>query len=96
VTLQIVRDWVIRFNARGAEGLPDGKAPGKPSILNDAQRRALVEIVERGPIAPLTLPALSPSMQYPMLIALKRKARISVRSLLSLIPPPPASDGILG
>ncbi|MGV1898634.1 MULTISPECIES: IS630 family transposase [Rhizobium/Agrobacterium group] len=50
VTLQIVRDWVIRFNARGPDGLLDGKAPGKPSILNDAQRRALVEAVERGPI----------------------------------------------
>jgi putative transposase len=50
VTLQIVRDWVIRFNARGPDGLLDGKAPGKPSILDDAQRRALVETVERGPI----------------------------------------------
>src|SRR6476619_6706548 len=50
VTLQIVRDWVIRFNARGPDGLLDGKAPGKPSILDDAQRRALVEAVERGPI----------------------------------------------
>jgi len=50
VTLQIVRDWVMRFNARGPDGLLDGKAPGKPSILNDAQRRALVEIVESGPI----------------------------------------------
>ena len=50
VTLQIVRDWVIRFNARGPDGLLDGKAPGKPSILNDAQRRALAETVERGPI----------------------------------------------
>jgi transposase len=49
-TLQIVRDWVIRFNARGPDGLLDGKAPGKPSILGDAQRQALVEIVERGPI----------------------------------------------
>ena len=50
VTLQIVRDWVIRFNARGPAGLLDGKAPGKPSILDDAQRRALVEVVECGPI----------------------------------------------
>jgi len=50
VTLQIVRDWVMRFNARGPDGLLDGKAPGKPSILNDAQRHALVETVERGPI----------------------------------------------
>ena len=50
VTLQIVRDWVIRFNARGPDGLLDGKAPGKPSILDDAQRQALVETVESGPI----------------------------------------------
>ena len=50
VTLQIVRDWVLRFNARGPDGLIDGKAPGKPSRLNDAQRAALVAIVERGPV----------------------------------------------
>jgi transposase len=50
VTLQIVRDWVVRFNARGPDGLLDGKAPGKRSRLNDVQRRALVETVERGPI----------------------------------------------
>jgi hypothetical protein len=28
----------------------DGKAPGSGSQLNDAQRQALVEIVEQGPI----------------------------------------------
>jgi transposase len=46
---QIVRDWVERFNARGPEGLIDGKAPGNKPKLNDAQRQALVEIVEKGP-----------------------------------------------
>lgn len=50
VGLQIVRDWVIRFNARGPDGLVDGKAPGPRARLNDGQRRALVEAVERGPI----------------------------------------------
>ena len=50
VGLQIVRDWVVRFNARGPGALLDGKAPGRQSLLNDAQRRALVEIVEQGPI----------------------------------------------
>lgn len=50
VGLQIVRDWVVRFNARGPDGLLDGKAPGRQSLLNDAQRRALVEMVECGPI----------------------------------------------
>jgi transposase len=51
VTLQIMRDGVIRFNAHGLEGLLDGKAPGKPSILDGEQRRALLEAVEREPIA---------------------------------------------
>lgn len=50
VSLQIVRDWVVRFNARGPDGLLYGKAPGKQSIHDDRQRRALVEMVERGPI----------------------------------------------
>ena len=47
---QIVRDWVERFNRQGPDGLIDRKAPGNPSKLNDAQRAALAEIVERGPI----------------------------------------------
>lgn len=50
VGLQIVRDWVVRFNARGPDALLDGKAPGKRPLLNEAQRRALVDIVESGPI----------------------------------------------
>jgi transposase len=50
VTLQIVRDWVLRFNAEGPDGPISRKAPGKVSILNDEQHRALVEIVESGPI----------------------------------------------
>ena len=50
VTLQIVRDWVMKFNARGPAGLIGGKAPGKPRILNDAHRAALVAVVESGPI----------------------------------------------
>ena len=50
VGLQTVRDWVLRFNARGPEGLIDGKAPGNARKLDDAQRQALADIVERGPI----------------------------------------------
>ena len=50
VTLQIIRDWVMRFNARGAAGLLDGKSPGQPSRLNDVQRQAIVRMVESGPI----------------------------------------------
>ena len=50
VGLQIVRDWASRFNDRGPDGLLDGKAPGRTSLLNDAQRQALAAIVESGPI----------------------------------------------
>jgi transposase len=50
VTLQVVRDWVLRFNAYGPEGLIDRKAPGQPSLLNDEQRAALAVMVENGPI----------------------------------------------
>ena len=41
MTLQIVRDWVVRFNAQGPDGLIDRKAPGQPSRLNDSHRAAL-------------------------------------------------------
>jgi transposase len=50
VTLQIVRDWVMKFNAEGPDGLIDRKAPGPTSLLNAAHRAALVEAIERGPI----------------------------------------------
>jgi transposase len=48
VTLQIVRDWVLRFNAKGPDGLISRKVPSKAPILNDEQRRAPVENVESG------------------------------------------------
>jgi transposase len=50
VGLQTVRDWVLRFNAGGPEGLIDRKAPGKAPKLKMAQRQALVRAVESGPI----------------------------------------------
>ena len=50
VTRQIVRDWVVRFNADGPDGLVDRKQPGQPSRLNDTHRAALVAILESGPI----------------------------------------------
>lgn len=50
VGLQIVRDWVLRFNADGPAGLIDRKAPGAASKLDADQRRALLRMVEMGPI----------------------------------------------
>jgi transposase len=49
VTLQVVRDWVLRFNAQGPSGLIDRKAPGNKPLLNPEQRAALAEVVKAGP-----------------------------------------------
>jgi len=50
VTLQIVRDWVLKFNAQGPTGLIDRKPPGQPARLNAERRAALASMTESGPI----------------------------------------------
>ena len=50
VTLQIVRDWVMKFNARGPSGLIAGKARGQTPRLTGEHRAALARMVEDGPI----------------------------------------------
>jgi transposase len=50
VTLQVVRDWVVKFNALGPEGLRDRKRPGRSSKLTDAHRAALATRLDEGPI----------------------------------------------
>ena len=50
VTRQIIRDWVVKFNTDGPDGLIDRKAPGQPSRLNDMHRTALAAAIESGPI----------------------------------------------
>ena len=49
VTLQIVRDWAVKFNAHGPEGLIDRKPPGRPAKLT-AHRATLAGLLESGPI----------------------------------------------
>jgi transposase len=49
VTLQVIRDWVVKFNAHGPGGLIDRKAPGQPPRLNDRHRAALAAIIVSGP-----------------------------------------------
>ncbi len=50
VGLQVIRDWVLRFNLQGPAGWLDRRAPGQPSKLDDSQRQTLAAIVESGPI----------------------------------------------
>ncbi len=49
VTLQIIRDWVLRFNSEGPDGLKDKWSGGPVPLLNQEQRIALADIVEKGP-----------------------------------------------
>jgi transposase len=50
VTLQIIRDWVVKFNALGPAGLIDRKAPGRAPRLSEEHRKALAAMIESGPI----------------------------------------------
>ena len=47
---QILRDWALRFNAEGPDGLIDRKAPGAKPKLTPEQLAAVVRLVEQGPI----------------------------------------------
>lgn len=47
---QTLRDWVIRFNEQGPDGLINIPAPGAPAKLNKGHRAFLARIVEEGPI----------------------------------------------
>lgn len=46
---QTLRDWVVRFNAEGAQGLIDRTSPGRPPKLTPAQQQELRQVVEDGP-----------------------------------------------
>jgi transposase len=46
---QTLRDWVIRFNAAGIDGLRDRPRSGRPPFLDEGQIAALKAIVLRGP-----------------------------------------------
>ncbi len=46
---QILRDWVLRFNGEGPEGLLDRKAQGAAAKLTPAQLEELAAVVESGP-----------------------------------------------
>src|ERR1700747_3143518 len=47
---QTLRDWVIRFNDQGPEGLINIPSPGVPPKLDAVHRAFLARIVEEGPI----------------------------------------------
>jgi transposase len=46
---QTLRDWVIRFNPAGTDGLRDRPRSGRPPFLDEGQMAALKAVVLRGP-----------------------------------------------
>lgn len=49
VDVQTVRDWVVRFNAEGAEGLIERRRSGRPDWLNEYQLGQLHGWMKTGP-----------------------------------------------
>jgi transposase len=47
---QTLRDWVIRFNEQGPDGLINIPSPGAPAKLDETHKAFLARIVEDGPI----------------------------------------------
>jgi transposase len=47
---QTLRDWVIRFNQRGPDGLINKSSPGAPGKLGKKHKTFIVRLVEQGPI----------------------------------------------
>jgi transposase len=47
---QTLRDWVIRFNEQGPEGLINIPSPGAPAKLTTEHKAFLARLVEEGPI----------------------------------------------
>lgn len=46
---QTLRDWVVRYNGEGVEGLADRPRSGRPALMTAAQLAELDRIVETGP-----------------------------------------------
>ena len=46
---QTLRDWVIRYNAEGVEGLRDRPRPGRPGQLSAEQLAELARLIGTGP-----------------------------------------------
>jgi transposase len=70
---QKLRDWVIRFNAEGVEGLRDRPKSGRPPWLDEGQLAAFKALVLRGPDperdagVALVLPSVSAAAMQAML-----------------------------
>jgi hypothetical protein len=44
-----LRDWVVRYNAEGVDGLRDRERPGRPALLAPELEEELRQLIEAGP-----------------------------------------------
>ncbi len=44
-----LRDWVLRYNERGVDGLADERRSGRPCALDEGRQAALRALILRGP-----------------------------------------------
>jgi len=51
VSLEVIRQWVIRYLTQGLHGLTNGKKPGRPGNLTKSQRKELSKLIGDGPEA---------------------------------------------
>src|SRR5204863_4780688 len=47
---QTLRDWVIRFNDEGPEGLSNKPSPGAPCKLHAEHKEFLARLIDEGPV----------------------------------------------
>ena len=47
---QTLRDWVIRFNDAGPEGLSNKSSPGAPGKLTSKHKEFLARLIDEGPV----------------------------------------------
>ena len=48
-TVQSIRDWVLRFNAHGPDGLADDPRTGRPCRLLESEKHEVALWIEEGP-----------------------------------------------
>ena len=46
---QALRDWVVRYNAEGVDGLRDRERSGRPALLAPELEEELRQLIEAGP-----------------------------------------------
>lgn len=89
VTVQIVRDWVVKLNAHGPEGLIDRKGGGTASILTDEHCVAMAMAIEDGPIPAIHGVVLARRRPMPMAVG-----QLRARDFQADAEPRAAEDGV--